>query len=81
MQSDEEERQPGLKPRLISEGLRGTEGPLFHGDTNICDFFRKLPGISRLMASVWGHSCTGSCGLSARKLGSIGWIDCAEILV
>ena len=23
-------------------GLRGPEGPLFHGDPDICDFFRKL---------------------------------------
>jgi len=38
----EEERPPGLKPRLISERSRGPEGPLFHGDTDICDFFRKL---------------------------------------
>jgi hypothetical protein len=24
------------------EGLRGPEGPLFHGDADICKFFRKL---------------------------------------
>jgi hypothetical protein len=41
MRSDEEERPPGLKPRLIAEDLRGpfgrlragSEGPHFHGDT------------------------------------------------
>ena len=42
MQSGEEERPPGLKPRLISEDLRGPEGPLFHGDKDIYDFSRKL---------------------------------------
>ena len=67
MQAGEEERPRGLKPRLISEDLRGPEGPLFrgaayaalkghsstamltrpegalfHGDTDIYDFFRKL---------------------------------------
>jgi hypothetical protein len=26
----EERRPPGLKPTMISEGLRGPEGPLFH---------------------------------------------------
>ena len=41
-------RPPGLKPRLISGGLRGPEGPLFHGDMDICDFFRKLSKRSRI---------------------------------
>jgi hypothetical protein len=27
---------------MISEGLRGPEGPLFHGRANILEFFRKL---------------------------------------
>ena len=26
---------PGLKPGLISEGLRGPEGPRFHGDADM----------------------------------------------
>jgi hypothetical protein len=42
MQSSEEKRPPGLKPALISLGLRGPEGPLFHGDPHIFEFFRKL---------------------------------------
>src|ERR1700687_6221697 len=35
MQSAGEERPPGLKPTGISQGLRGPEGPLFHGDARI----------------------------------------------
>jgi hypothetical protein len=35
------ERPPGLKPALIV-GLRGPEGPLFHGHARIREFFRKL---------------------------------------
>jgi hypothetical protein len=31
----------GLKPGLISRVLRGPEGPLFHGEAGICDFFRS----------------------------------------
>jgi hypothetical protein len=31
----------GLKPALISRGLRGPEGPLFHGNPQISEFFRK----------------------------------------
>ncbi len=54
MQSSEKELPPGLKPALISLGLRGPEGPLFHGDPHIrgfphihgdphiFEFFRKL---------------------------------------
>jgi len=42
MQSDENERPPGLKPGLIAERLRGPEGPFFHGDACICGFFRNL---------------------------------------
>ena len=42
MQSEGDERQPGLKPALIAEGLRGPEGPLFHGGARIWGFFRDL---------------------------------------
>jgi len=42
MQSSEEKRPPRLKPALISLGLRGPEGPLFHGGPHISEFFRKL---------------------------------------
>jgi hypothetical protein len=45
MQCAEKERPPGLKPALIVVGLRGPEGPLFHGHARIREFFRKLPGI------------------------------------
>ena len=31
-----------VKPALLSEGLCGTEGPLFHGDPHIRKFFGKL---------------------------------------
>jgi tetraacyldisaccharide 4'-kinase len=55
--SAEEQRPPGLKPAVILEGLRGPEGPLFHGGANIPDggadfpeFFRKL--LQQKM--VWG---------------------------
>jgi hypothetical protein len=37
-----EQRALGLKPLVILKGLRGPEGPLFHGDADICEFFRKL---------------------------------------
>ena len=44
------QRPQGLKPALISRGLRGpfdrlragSEGPLFHGNARICEFFRSL---------------------------------------
>jgi hypothetical protein len=42
MQSAEEQRPLGLKPTMISRGLRGPEGPLFHGDPHIREFFRSL---------------------------------------
>jgi hypothetical protein len=32
----------GLKPGLISRVLRGPEGPLFHGEAGICEFFSSL---------------------------------------
>jgi len=41
-QSAEEQRPLGLKPTMISRGLRGPEGPLFHGDPHIREFFRSL---------------------------------------
>jgi hypothetical protein len=34
--------KPGLKPAQISGNLRGPEGPLFHGDARIREFFRNL---------------------------------------
>jgi hypothetical protein len=45
----DKERPPGLKPALISRGLRGpfdklragSEGPLFHGGAHIRNFFRQ----------------------------------------
>ena len=40
--SDEEKRPPGLKPADIPGNLRGPEGPLFHGDARIREFFRNL---------------------------------------
>jgi hypothetical protein len=40
--SDEERRPPGLKPAHIPGNLRGPEGPLFHGDARIREFFRNL---------------------------------------
>ena len=43
-QCGEEKRPQGLKPSLISHRLRGPEGPLFHSDAHIRDFFRSLPG-------------------------------------
>jgi hypothetical protein len=42
-QLGEEKRPPGLKPLLISLVLRGPEGPLFHGDAHILDFFEAVP--------------------------------------
>ena len=36
------QRPQGLKPALISRGLRGPEGRLFHGNARICEFFRSL---------------------------------------
>jgi len=42
MQSAKEERPPGLKPAVISRGLRGPEGPLFHDSSHIRAFFRWL---------------------------------------
>jgi len=44
MQSAEEKRPPGLKPAFISRDLCGPEGPLFHGDARIREFFRSLLG-------------------------------------
>jgi hypothetical protein len=41
MQSADEERPLGLKPSLIANRLRGPEGPLFHGDAGIREFFRR----------------------------------------
>jgi hypothetical protein len=38
----EEGRPLGLKPCAIATGLRGPEGPLFHGDARIREFFRSL---------------------------------------
>jgi hypothetical protein len=42
----EKNRAPGLKPSLITGGLRGPEGPpegpLFHGGVYILAFFRSL---------------------------------------
>src|SRR5579859_3551428 len=38
------QRPPGLKPVTILEGIRGPEGPLFHGSASIRAFFRKLMG-------------------------------------
>jgi hypothetical protein len=38
----EERRPQGLKPALIPNALRGPEGPLFHGDSYICEFFSSL---------------------------------------
>jgi hypothetical protein len=35
-------RTTGAKAQLITEGLRGPEGPLFHGDACIPAFFRNL---------------------------------------
>jgi len=35
-------RTSGAKAQAVSEGVRGPEGPLFHGDTDICNFFRQL---------------------------------------
>jgi len=32
----------GLKPAHIPGNLRGPEGPLFHGDARIGEFFRNL---------------------------------------
>jgi hypothetical protein len=32
------QRPQGLKSALISRGLCGPEGPLFHGNTRICEF-------------------------------------------
>jgi hypothetical protein len=40
--SEEERRPPGLKPAHIAGNLRGPEGPLFHGDARIREFFRNL---------------------------------------
>jgi hypothetical protein len=31
----------GLKPLVILKNLRGPKGPLFNGDGDICEFFRK----------------------------------------
>jgi hypothetical protein len=42
MQCAETERPPGLKPALIVLGVRGPEGPLFHGHARIREFFRML---------------------------------------
>src|SRR5271165_3368161 len=43
-QFDAEKRPPGLKPIRISRDLRGPEGPLFHGDAYILEFFSSLLG-------------------------------------
>ncbi len=42
MQFAQEKRPPGLKPAVILGDLRGPEGPLFHSDVQIRDFFRSL---------------------------------------
>jgi len=51
------QRARGLKPAIISPGLRGPKGPLFHSDPRIREFYRSL-----LFAVI---SCTILlCGLS-----------------
>jgi hypothetical protein len=36
---------PGLKPLMILRGLRGPEGPLFHGDAGSREFFAGGEGV------------------------------------
>ena len=40
------EKPRGLKPALMTHDLRGPEGPLFHGNADILEFFCSLPGES-----------------------------------
>jgi hypothetical protein len=37
---------------LILRDLRGPEGPLFHGDAHIREFFRSLQGRSLKQANI-----------------------------
>src|SRR5271165_1328571 len=72
-QFDAEKRPPGLKPILISRDLRGPEGPLFHGDAHIWEFFSSLlnPSIGTGFRRVPLYTCKMFCSrrchyLSAR---------------
>jgi len=42
MQFADKKRPPGLKPMMIQSGLRGPEGPLFHGSAGFREFFHSL---------------------------------------
>jgi hypothetical protein len=49
--------QPGLKPALILNALRGAEAPLFHVATHFPGFFRSLLGLGhRRMGRRRRHS-------------------------
>src|SRR5579859_5823073 len=50
------QRLPGLKLAMISEGLRGPEGPLFHGSANIRESFRGSAYIREFFRKLFSRA-------------------------
>jgi hypothetical protein len=61
-------RPPGLKPARIPGNLRGPEGPLFHGDARIREFFRNLFSRATRHPAPCGFSRCGAKSVQAEGL-------------